>query len=134
VAGAERSVQWTLTLAAEHQPVDVVGTEVVFRQAEPEVQRVRVPIADARLRLAVHVHFERLIEPGDILAEDILVPADHLHPALVRARQHVGDHVVLRVIGGFLRGDAGIPVVLRMRRREVAAVVVVVVFLLTVIG
>ena len=94
MARAEGSVQRALALAAEHQSVDMVGAQVVFRQSEPEVQRVRVAIADAGLRLAVHIDFERLVEPGNILAEDILEPADHLHPALVRARQHVGDDVV----------------------------------------
>jgi hypothetical protein len=71
---------------------------------------------------------------GDVLPENVLEPANHFHAALVRAGQHVGDDVVARMIGRLLRRDAGVAVVLRVRRRKVAAVVVVVVLLLAVIG
>ena len=134
VAGAKGAVQRALPLAAEHQTIDVIGAQVVFGQSEPEVQGVGVAIADAGLRLAVDVDFEGLVEARDVLAEDVLEPANHLHPALVRARQHVGDDVIARMIRSLLRRDTGAAVVLRMWRREVAAVIVVVVLLLAVIG
>ena len=102
MAGAERGVQRALPLAAEHQAVDTVRAQVVLRQSQPEIQSVRVAVADARLRLAVHVDLKRLVETGDVLAEDVLEPADDLHAALVRARQHVGDDVVVRMIGCLL--------------------------------
>src|SRR2546423_15605411 len=79
--------------------------------------------------LAVQVDLRRLVEPGDVLAEHVLEPAVQSDPAAPGGGQHVGEHVVSRVIGRFLGCDRSAAVELWMRRREVAAAEAVVVLL-----
>ena len=127
-------VERALTLAPPHQPVNVVRAQVVFNQPEPEIPRVGVARARAHRRPAVQIDLDRLVQSAQVAAEDVFEPADHLHAAAARRRQHVGDDVVIRMVGRLLRNDGRSAIELRVRRREVAAVIGVVVFLHPVIG
>src|SRR2546426_12403288 len=79
-------VERSLTLAPPHQPVHVVGPEVVLGEPEPEVPCVGIAMAGESGRLAVEVDLRRLVEPRHIAAEHVLEPADHPHPATVCRR------------------------------------------------
>ena len=121
VVGAEHVAQRSLPLASPHQAVHLVRTQVVFDEPEPEIARVRIARAGkARCRTAQH-HLARAVEAGHVRGDHVLEPWNHFHPASMRLRDDVGEHVVAAVIGRVLRRNARVAVELRMRRGVIAA-------------
>ena len=124
-----------LALAAPHQPVDVVRSEVVPDESQPEVAGIRIARAGKRRTRARQHDLARLFESRHVAGNHVLEPGDDFHAALMRPRQHVGQHVVARMIWRPFGCDARVAVVLRVGRRVVAAAKGCrVVFLLAVIG
>ena len=107
----ERVPERSLPLAAPHQPVHVVGAQVVLDQSEPEVARVRIARARKRGCRAAVDDLTRLVETRHVGCNDVLEPADHLHAAAVRRRQHLGDRVVGAVVRRLLGLDRRVLVV-----------------------
>ena len=133
VARGEGVVDRSLALAPPHQAVDVVGPQVIFGEAEPEVAGVGVAVTGESGGRAVQVDLRRPVESGDVAAEYVLEPAVEPHAAAPGRREHVRDHVVPRMIRRLLGDDARLAVVLRVRRGKVAAAEIIVVDLRTVV-
>ena len=79
------------------------------------------------------VQFEGLVQAGHVAPEDVFEPGHDFHPPPVGRGDHVGEHIVPRVVGRLLGSDAGLPVELRMRGGEVPAAKIVVVRLRSVV-
>src|SRR2546429_703640 len=59
VAGADRRVQRTLPLAAEHQPVEIVGSQVILDEPEPERSEEHTSELQSRLHLVCRLLLEK---------------------------------------------------------------------------
>jgi hypothetical protein len=134
VVSPERVIERSLPLASPHQTVDVIGSQVVFHQTEPEVASVWIPMTPDRRRLSVNVDLDRFVKARYVTAKHVLEPTDHFHLAPVRGRQYISDYVIAGVIRRLFGRYGSIPVILWVRCREVSATEVVVVFLSSVVG
>src|SRR5262249_6121465 len=130
---AERVIEWPLPFTAPHQPVHLVGSQIIFHQAEPEVPSVRVPEACNCSRSSVESDLDSSIEARYVMAKHVFEPADHPHAATASSRRHIGKKIVLGVVRRLLARDGRIAIVLWMRSGEVSTVEIVIVLLLTVV-
>src|SRR5260370_28900303 len=93
VTGRKRIIKRPLSLASPHQSINVIRSQVIFDQTQPEIPHVRISQARGCGRLPVHVDLHCLIKTRHVAPKYILEPADHFHVATTRGRQHVGNDV-----------------------------------------
>src|SRR5215510_487348 len=130
---AERVIEWPLPFTAPHQPVHLVGSQIIFHQAKPEVPSVRVPEACNCSRSSVEIDLDSSIEARHVMPKHVFEPADHPHTTTASSRRHISKKVVLRMVRRLLARDGRIAIVLWMRSGEVSSAEIVIVLLLTVV-
>ena len=130
---AQAVAKRALPLRSPHNSVDVIRTRIVLNQPGQKISVVRIVHAQ-RLRIpSIQIPLLQFLDVRQVGAKYVLQPADHLHPALLRRRQHFGQNVQVAMVGRAGVFENRILVVLRMRRGEVPAVKVEIVFLLAMI-
>src|SRR5947209_14594627 len=72
MTGSERIIKRSLSLAAPHQSVNVIRSQVIFDQTQPEIAHVRIPRTRACRRLPVHVKLHSFIKARHVAPEHIL--------------------------------------------------------------
>src|SRR3989442_8419253 len=76
VTSRERIVERPLSLASPHESVDVIRSQVIFDQAQPEIPHVRISRAGSCGRLSVHVNLDCFVKARHVAPKYILEPAD----------------------------------------------------------
>ena len=123
-----------LALRAPHEAVDVIRTRVVLDKARQKISVFGIVDAQRLGIPPVKISLLHFLNVGQVFAENIFQPANHLHVAFFRRGDNFGEDVEIAVIGRARLFQDGIFVELRVRRCEIPAVKIEVVFLLAVIG